>query len=928
MRIKYTIFVFKLVSIVYDQHERDKNLNSAMFRYFRKISKPGNHSTSTILSQNPGPSVTPSTLLSEDADETLRKVPFQTIDTSLKPESHFQVPFKPGLAHKLPFDVLAQIFENYLLEETAMHPIETLLLVCRSWLQAALDVTCLWSTFRIVDDPSFWASCIPRRLARSPKDALLNVHIQVIHMGRPHSQQILDENRRNDTAYLSILCSLTGLHGEVARRWRIFTFIDPYNESKSWQELGSYLSFSTPHLERLHLQGITLPCGIFPETPILKTLVARNIKVLTFPDLGAAKSVRIDSSRNISAALANATLLTTLSVELPRSENLQGTYYCLHTLALSDRGGCGILNSFSTPSLRSLTLQAMMSHTLRVVMSCEGIPISRIECLDIAFGHLFGLPQSYAENFRDLLNAAASIKTLKLRRSVAPVLGLKLLANECQSLGQGQDFNLHLGEKEYTLKAGEDRVFLEILERSTNKTFNFKSSTTTNQNPGPCTTLPTILSEYMDETLLKEPPQMIRVPLQSQKSHTPFKSGSANKLPFDILAEIFKKYLLGETPEHPVEILLLVCKSWSQAALDTTCLWSTFRIYSNLGFWASCIPHRLARGRQDAFLDIRIRVGGSSTMQQKMDEGQGKETEDFNVLYTAYKSILCSLTGSQGEVAHRWRLFSLENHYESSSGWKEPSDLGKHLSFPTPHLTALYLQGITLPCGIIPESPVLNTFVALNVKVSAFPDLSAATFVHIHSCKNFNSALVDATQLMTLSIELSSPDKLKALYPSLHTLELSGCTESDAFDGFSAPSLRSLTIHILLPHTLWAITSCNGLPINRIEYLELSFGYLMFNPISYTDDLRRFLSAATNLRILKLWGTLASALALKLLTNECQSLGQGRDLNLHLGPNEYTLKAGEDRSIFTEKQLKKISDELCGSWEQAFKFLDNYLDES
>lgn len=171
----------------------------------------------------------------------------------------------------------------------------------------------------------------------------------------------------------------------------------------------------------------------------------------------------------------------------------------------------------------------------------------------------------------------------------------------------------------------------------------------------------------MDETLLKEPPQMIRVPLQSQKSHTPFKSGSANGLPFDILAEIFKNYLLGETPEHPVETLLLVSKSWSQAALDTTCLWSTFRIYSNLGFWAFFIPRRLARGPKDAPLDIYIQViyirAGEPGSQMRWFETQHNEF--------MYLSLLRSLTGLHGEVARRWRTFSFVDLYKVSKWWGE-----------------------------------------------------------------------------------------------------------------------------------------------------------------------------------------------------------------------------------------------------------------
>ncbi|KIM27816.1 hypothetical protein M408DRAFT_24183, partial [Serendipita vermifera MAFF 305830] len=247
------------------------------------------------------------TVISEAMDKDLRidSSCTQIIDTPLKLPSQFHAPLKPGSANMLPFDILVEIFENYLLEETPKHPVETLLPVCKSWSQAALGATRLWSTFRIVDNPSFWGFLIPRRLARGPKDAPLDIYIQVIYIraGEPGSQMRWFETQHNEFMYLSLLRSLTGLHGEVARRWRTFSFVDLYRVSKWWGEFGNYLSFSTPHLEKLHLHGIRVACGIFPEAPVLKTFFARKIRVLGFPDLRAATTIRIESTRDISAAL-------------------------------------------------------------------------------------------------------------------------------------------------------------------------------------------------------------------------------------------------------------------------------------------------------------------------------------------------------------------------------------------------------------------------------------------------------------------------------------------------------------------------------------------------------------------------------------------------------------------------------------------------
>lgn len=408
----------------------------------------------------------------------------------------------------------------------------------------------------------------------------------------------------------------------------------------------------------------------------------------------------------------------------------------------------------------------------------------------------------------------------------------------------------------------------------------------------------TVLSKNMDESLRKDPSQAI-----------------ANRLPFDILEEIFKNYLLEETPDHPVETLLLICKSWLQAALESTRLWSTFRINRNPDFWVSCIPRRLARGRKDALLDIYIRVTSPSNSKKEWYEVEPE-----------YLSILQSLTGSHGEVARRWHTFSLIDQYKAL---REGQKIGNCLSFSTPHLESFQLRGITLTCGIIPEAPVLKTFSALSVKGLAFPNLRTATFVRIRDCRNFSAALIDATQLKRLDVELDSREKLEGIYPNLRTLEISGSFGSESLTGFSAPSLRSLTLRSAWPGLLLILLDCSGLPLSRIEFLDLAIEHYAISPASYIGDLCRFLNAATSLRAFKLWGTLASALVLKLLVTDCQSLGQGWDLELDLqmGSKKYTLKAGEDRGPIVEEYLKEmIGEELCGSWEEAFSLLDRYLE--
>ena len=59
----------------------------------------------------------------------------------------------------------------------------------------------------------------------------------------------------------------------------------------------------------------------------------------------------------------------------------------------------------------------------------------------------------------------------------------------------------------------------------------------------------------------------------------PTSSNQNERLPFDVLGDIFMFYAQQETIDCPIETLLLVCKSWHTAALGHRALWGQFRIH-------------------------------------------------------------------------------------------------------------------------------------------------------------------------------------------------------------------------------------------------------------------------------------------------------------------------------------------------------------
>ena len=82
----------------------------------------------------------------------------------------------------LSFDVLGAIFAFYAETETIIHPLETLLLVCRDWSNAALGHRALWGRLRIYisHEPSskVWSVRLPLRLARCGSDLPLDIDLR------------------------------------------------------------------------------------------------------------------------------------------------------------------------------------------------------------------------------------------------------------------------------------------------------------------------------------------------------------------------------------------------------------------------------------------------------------------------------------------------------------------------------------------------------------------------------------------------------------------------------------------------------------------------------------------------------------------------------------------------------------------------------
>ncbi|KIM19818.1 hypothetical protein M408DRAFT_30901 [Serendipita vermifera MAFF 305830] len=630
----------------------------------------------------------------------------------------------------LPLDILFIIFERYLLEETPKYPVETLLLVCKSWTQAAVSLPRLWSTFEMqVNDFKFWRDCISRRLNRCSGDTLIDIDIRL----SASSFQGTVEKMETSGLYNDILALLTGPKGEVARRWRNFIAWDPYGEY-DFEDRSRFFSFPTPFLQKFQVHSFTSSPPFLPEVPSLQIFYAIYGDFASLPDLSTAIDVTLDPQSNPQSALMNAPLLVSLTIQQsyslivqePHQYRLSSSHPRLESLHLTKGLFENGLEGFSVPALKCLLVEFSFRAEFQSILSCKGFPIGDLREVTIC---LYGPPGEiidiYLDGVHQFLLAAKKATTLELIGTFGITLILKHLEVEPQDLFQDRSVTLKIRENEIELKPGYHwgTAFssLRDLDTMTDIISDFR---TMYKARGAMSTN-FIRHPIIDDTKASKP--------------APVKSAKANYLPLDILYIIFEEYVLEETPRYPVETLLLVCKSWMQAALSLPRLWSTFKMRVNeLKFGKDCISRRLGRCPNDTLVDIEI------TLPIRCSPGMTKE-EVSNL----YNNILELLAGPKGEVAWRWRSFTGWD----LSGLFGLEDRSRFFGFPTPFLETFRVYSFISSSPILPKVPSLRVFCAIYSTFACLPDLSTATEVILDPQSTSQLALMNAPLLVSLKIQ-------------------------------------------------------------------------------------------------------------------------------------------------------------------------------
>ncbi|KAG8805450.1 hypothetical protein FRC17_005505, partial [Serendipita sp. 399] len=297
---------------------------------------------------------------------------------------------------RLPFELLGHAFRYYLEGESPLYPLETLLLVCKAWNEAALGHHSLWATYRInLGDEKYtnlWLRRLPIRLHRAGAWTPFHIDIYFVDLstrrygGFGYARDRIDVARSNTPPLLLLLA---GESGVLCARWKsLRLIIDSDSIQFTAHELAA-LTYPMPSLTSLHLRihAIASDQKLFPELPSVRTLFLRDCNMACLPDMSNAREIYLD---NVLCANNN--------------QARYGLRNAPHVQYLHINGnGSSIAHSRVCPNLRTLYLECG-----NVAPSLQQATMPRLENLFIDFSHVRVLEK--VSEFQ----AIAQLRTIRL----------------------------------------------------------------------------------------------------------------------------------------------------------------------------------------------------------------------------------------------------------------------------------------------------------------------------------------------------------------------------------------------------------------------------------------------------------------------------------------------------------------------------------
>ena len=179
----------------------------------------------------------------------------------------------------LPFEILGEIFSHIRDDSTRgdVALMERLLLVCRAWTRAALGHPRLWAHISICIcekyPVNFWMAYSHSRLARMGSMQLIDVDIDCDDDPSEDSFDPVGFCYRPPAGLFSLI---SGERGQVARRWKTLG-VESLQPMRG-EPIDIFLSFPTPHLERIRLCSIELSPSVRP-LPVTSALRSADFQL-------------------------------------------------------------------------------------------------------------------------------------------------------------------------------------------------------------------------------------------------------------------------------------------------------------------------------------------------------------------------------------------------------------------------------------------------------------------------------------------------------------------------------------------------------------------------------------------------------------------------------------------------------------------------
>jgi hypothetical protein len=316
-----------------------------------------------------------------------------------------------------------------------------------------------------------------------------------------------------------------------------------------------------------------------------------------------------------------------------------------------------------------------------------------------------------------------------------------------------------------------------------------------------------------------------------------------DRLPYDVLYEIFDYYAKEESEDYPLETLLLVCRSWNEAALNHRLLWTWLDIplhhICTVKLWLTRLPRRLERAGERVPLEISL--GRHEEQRRYRDKpficrvckeyNPGNPYYEKPDFYIHAKRLLTMLTGTDGELCKRWKSLTLRSINRG--------DFLCHLSYPTPMLTMLrYEQISTLTAGIgkpiLPSLPSLHTLHVVECKHLLLPKLDSIrefvvdlgsllhpwsrSFPDFHTAMKLERLEIIVPQSTRPALVYHFPD----VFPNLEFLSFEGIEMPTNMTTFKAPNLQCLSLILDGPSICRLIVN-SSLPLSTLRELRLTW---------------------------------------------------------------------------------------------------------